>query len=151
MRLSRKFGAFLFGIKFLVSFFAAVGSLGVQLYWVRDAYLAEMAIQGLVLQPVTIPKDSKACLHTSTNSRLDPGANTFLFGFSLQWDRDLPSSLVSRIGMNPVVFNAFIKITATDIQKDMITWHCQEVGKVGAMLELTVDPGQEVGTIPSQT
>lgn len=91
---------------------------------------------------------SGACNHNSPFARLEPQDGDFIWGFDLQWDRDLPSAVVSRLGKRPTYFNSFINLNATDFQQNMILWNAQECAKVGAMLEITVIPTIPIETIP---
>lgn len=88
------------------------------------------------------------CAHEEGLARLEPPDGDFIWGFDLQWDRDLPTELVSRLGQRPTFFNSFINLNATDFEKNIIVWNAQECAKVGAMLEITVIPKILIETIP---
>jgi hypothetical protein len=47
--------------------------------------------------------------------------------------------------------SSFININETDFQLNTIVWNAQEVGKVGAMLEITLIPTVDVELIPAST
>ena len=133
----------IFAAKATLAFLAAAFSLGIQIYWVYN----RIDLTKLRLPPVVI--NQKLCAFTSTTlSRIEPQNGKFLMGFSPQWEVDRPKAINDRLNRKAVLFNAFVKITDTDFMKDMITWHAQMVGEVGAILELTVDPGVPIQTIP---
>jgi hypothetical protein len=55
------------------------------------------------LPPIPIPPPGSAnareCFHLSSKARLEPPPNAFFWGFSVQWDVDLPERLVQRLGL----------------------------------------------------
>ena len=95
-----------------------------------------------------VGEKSELCSHSPELARLEPADGSFIWGFDLQWDRDLPSALVQRLGKNPTYFNSFINLNATDFQQEIIIWNAQQCEKVGAMLELSIIPTIPIETIP---
>jgi hypothetical protein len=91
---------------------------------------------------------TSTCAHEEGFARLEPADGDFIWGFDIQWDRDLPTEVVSRLGKRPAYFNSFINMNATDFEKNIILWNAQQCAKVGAMLEITVIPKILIETIP---
>ncbi|KAI8916244.1 glycoside hydrolase superfamily [Gorgonomyces haynaldii] len=145
---------FIFCMKATLAILLAFAALGIQGYLIYDKRMKSLNNVKLAAIPLpdTGAADAVKCYYkTSQGARLLPPNGQFLFGFSVQWDRDLPKNFNDRLGMRPAIFNAFTKVTGTDFQKDMITFHAQETGLAGGILELTVDPGSQIEGISDQT
>ncbi|KAI9202064.1 glycoside hydrolase superfamily [Polychytrium aggregatum] len=83
----------------------------------------------------------------SSKNRLEPPNGKFIFGFHLDWSKDLPVNISTRVGHNPALINAFINITGTDFQQSMVEFHVQQVALIGGMLELTVVGNCQLGDL----
>ena len=135
----------LFAAKCALSFVLAVSAIAVQAFWVSQ--MQTLSPTRFRLPPIS---SAASCTFVSGKlARIEPPLGTFMFGFSLQWEADLPTRLVARLnGVAPVVYNAFIKVTSTDIQQPIVLWSAQTVGSVGGALELTIDPFEDIDSIP---
>ena len=98
----------IFFFKALLAFLAGIALMGYQGYKVINQYSPAPP----PLPPVTFPVigaiDASKCYFQDTvRARLEPPPNAFFFGYSIQWDRDLPSRLASRMNQAPslVKFN----------------------------------------------
>jgi hypothetical protein len=75
-------------------------------YYVREVILLYNDLEITPLPSIFIPEAGSAgaelCFYSSkTKARLEPPEGTFLFGFSLQWDRDLPELFAQRMEIYP--------------------------------------------------
>ncbi|KAJ3106779.1 hypothetical protein HK100_003682 [Physocladia obscura] len=102
-----------------------------------------------ILDSSGVPLASCAYSESSTFARLEPDLNgAMMLGMSLDWSFDLPSYMVNKMspsGYMPAVYNAWLDITpglfnGTGFDGDMLNWFGTEVGLVGGMLELSVNP-----------
>lgn len=61
---------------------------------------------------------------------------------------DNVEKLVDRLGgKSTAVINAFTTINTTWFDRDQINWWCSSTGKVGGILELSVDPSEDVNNL----
>ncbi|KAI9344604.1 glycoside hydrolase superfamily [Obelidium mucronatum] len=81
-------------------------------------------------------------------ARLEPQTRNVSFGFSLDWAYDTPTRVVEKLGgYKPLVFNTFMDINvnlAGFFDASSLNWYGSEAGRVGAMLELTMQPTSPV-------
>ncbi|KAI8929100.1 glycoside hydrolase superfamily [Entophlyctis helioformis] len=140
----------LFTIKALLAFLLGLGGLGIQAFWVYKMYGPSTVLPSIAIPPAGSANAASCFFDASAGkARLEPPLGTFVLGFSLNWAIDTPEKLVARTGKRPAIYNTFIRLSATDFQKNILNWNAQEVGKVGAMLEVTLMPVVPVETIPS--
>ena len=98
----------LFVTKATIAFLLGLGGLSYQSY--RIFALHKEALKYMPLPSIAIPEPGSAnaamCYYDSSSrlARLEPPGNHFFWGFDLQWDRDLPSRLISRINRRPAIF-----------------------------------------------
>nr|KAJ3422319.1 hypothetical protein HK105_000226 [Polyrhizophydium stewartii] len=140
----------LFWTKALIALLIALGGLGYQAYLIYKLYSPSATLPSIDI-PNPGSSSSTACYYDKSlgKARLEPPAGTFIMGFSLDWSVDLPTRLGDRINKRPALFNSFAKINATAYEKDIISWQAQEAGKVGAMLEITLQPMVPMDQIPT--
>jgi hypothetical protein len=134
--------SFFFWIKVSLSLVFALLAIVYQVNLVWNLRLQALQSHRPII-PIPDAKDLNAskCYFTSrSKARLEPPDQSFLWGFHVQWDRDTPNSMVSRLGNQPAIYNSFIKMTNDDFQRDMIIWNAQEVGKQDGILEITLMP-----------
>ena len=68
------------------------------------------ALNTLKLAAIPLPPtdsiNAVQCYHRAEKglARLEPPAGSFLFGFSLMWDKDTPKSVNERFGRNMPIF-----------------------------------------------
>jgi hypothetical protein len=128
------------------------------LFWAKVFLAVAVASAGTLLQlrmvivkyqlavNLKLPKINAPLHCPAVKNRLDP--MKFIFGFSIDWSKDTPTSLGDRLGKRPLIFNVFVKISKTEIPKDAIYYHCKQTASAGAILELTVDPSDKLEQIP---
>ncbi|KAJ3025157.1 UNVERIFIED_CONTAM: hypothetical protein HDU68_007426 [Siphonaria sp. JEL0065] len=100
------------------------------------------------LQPIVITNPdgttSKDCAYNSASpyGRLEPQVAGQSIGFSLDWSYDTPKRVVDLLnGFRPTVYNAYMDfgpLLVNYYDQSMLNWYGSEAGRVGAMLELTV-------------
>ncbi|KAJ3409683.1 mannan endo-1,4-beta-mannosidase [Chytriomyces confervae] len=78
-------------------------------------------------------------------ARLQPQtANQMMLGMSLDWTYDTPTTIRRKMnGFTPLVFNSFVDFDLYIpgwYDRSMLNWYGSEVGKVGGILELTIQP-----------
>ncbi|TPX30946.1 hypothetical protein SmJEL517_g05626 [Synchytrium microbalum] len=85
---------------------------------------------------------------------VEPPDYTTFFGVSPDWGT-LPvvnslGALVSSLkGQNPAVINSFIQVNSTwDFQPNMMNWQAQQVGALGAIFEITLQPDNTLEVVP---
>jgi hypothetical protein len=118
----------------------AIGGILLQGHIIIRKYNQAVALR---LNPVLIQQSCPA-----VKNRLDP--HKFVFGFSPDWAVDTPTTLGDRLGKRPLLFNVFIKMSKTEIPSESIYYHCKQTANAGAMLELTVDPSDQLDQIPKK-
>ncbi|KAJ3067318.1 hypothetical protein HDU98_009493 [Podochytrium sp. JEL0797] len=82
-------------------------------------------------------------------ARLEPQiSNQMTFGFSLDWSYDTPTRVVNKLnGYKPLVFNTFMEFNINlpgYFDNSSLNWFGSEAGRVGAILELTMQPTSPV-------
>ncbi|KAJ3256788.1 hypothetical protein HK103_005162 [Boothiomyces macroporosus] len=128
-----------FYFKATFAFFISIYAMAYQVYMVH--------IPIRPLDPVYMPpinsKDSQMCFHDTTagRARLEPPADKFIFGFSLDWAIDHPQALRDRLGGPAVpLINTFVKINNSGYEENIIEWQAQLMQEQGGMLEITLQP-----------
>ncbi|KAJ3121819.1 hypothetical protein HK100_012223 [Physocladia obscura] len=96
-----------------------------------------------------VPLSSCAYSSTSSLARLEPPLDgVMMLGMSLNWGYETPTSSATKMipsAYVPAVYNAWLDITpglfnGTGFDINMFNWFGYEVGMVGAILELSLNP-----------
>ncbi|KAJ3219012.1 hypothetical protein HDU67_003002 [Dinochytrium kinnereticum] len=84
-------------------------------------------------------------------ARLEPPSGKIMLGYHINWAYDTPSRIRTRInGRSPAVVNAFMQLDMTRAQPfdfDMLAWHGAEVRLTKGILELTIEPINDIAAI----
>ncbi|KAJ3342411.1 hypothetical protein HDU83_006100 [Entophlyctis luteolus] len=92
-----------------------------------------------------------ACAYSSSSglARLEPSlSNMMMLGMSLDWSYETPTASATKMtpsGYVPAVYNAWLDITpdtfnGTGFDINLFNWFGSEVGRVGGILELSLNP-----------
>ncbi|KAJ3126620.1 hypothetical protein HK100_010169 [Physocladia obscura] len=92
-----------------------------------------------------------SCAYSSSSglARLEPNLNgAMMLGMSLDWSYETPIISATKMIQSsyvPAVYNAWLDITpglfnGTGFDVNMLNWYGSEVGRVGGMLELSLNP-----------
>lgn len=95
----------IFGAKLALSVLLAIAAIGVQIFWIYEMH--RVAPGYVPPEPVPVFELSSPQCSTPSGglARLEPPDGSFMFGFNLEWNKDLPSRLSQRInGIKPAIF-----------------------------------------------
>lgn len=77
-------------------------------------------------------------------SKLEPQTTASkLFGFHLDWSKQVPTSIKKILRRNPAIINAFLDVDITrpePLRWGDFEWHSQEIAKIGGIFQLTLEP-----------
>ncbi|KAI9348539.1 glycoside hydrolase superfamily [Obelidium mucronatum] len=116
-------------------------------------FLASLASAAILAPPVQITdstgKPLSSCAYDTSSSlaRLEPPLqNQLMLGISLDWSYEVPSASVKKMnGYTPAVFNAWLDMKpgtwgGLGYDNNTFNWFGSEAGRVGSMLELSLNP-----------
>lgn len=107
----RQICAFFFWLKVLLSISICLAAIGYQayiIYTMRSYALAHPYIAPpappVIQFPTNADANASACFYQGPLARLEPPSGVFMWGFDLQWNKEVPSQVVDRLGKRPPIF-----------------------------------------------
>lgn len=86
----------------------------------------------------------------STPVPVPPSGRVF-FGVQLAWDFDTPAAYMSRLGRKPAVYGDYFRFPLDQRERRRVAYEARRAVLEGAMLMLTLEPTQGLGTVNATT
>lgn len=106
-----------------------------------------------MLDKAPVYPDTSKCQVSPGVNRLQPPEDDRPFlGMSIDWAKDDPTQLESRLGSQPAVVGTFIKMTADSYESDMVIWNAQLMQKAARAKTPRASPSMlHIALMPNAT
>ncbi|KAJ3056069.1 hypothetical protein HK097_008197 [Rhizophlyctis rosea] len=136
----------LFTIKATFSLLLALTALGGLSYRVWDLHRIGLELRQFNewrTKPVVFDPTGVSCDSTRTGRARLEQKEGMMIGYSLDWKRDVPLDIASRVGgLRGAISNAFLQVNPDanpPYNTAMLAWHAQAVQQMGGILEITFE------------